>query len=326
VPRQARLDAPGTLHHVMVRGIEGRRIVDDELDRRKFVARVGELAPATDTKVYAWALLSNHAHLLLASGPKGLAQFMRRLLTGYAVHYNGRHRRYGHLFQNRYKSIVCDGDSYFTELVRYIHLNPLRVKLVKDLGELERYPYCGHGVITGKVSYRWQDRDYVLNWFGGKEKEAVRAYREFVREGVSVGRRPELVGGGLVRSVGGWSEVLSLRRRGSKELSDERILGSGAFVERMLKEAERSVRRRYWGRELQRRVQRAMGEMCQKHKVTVQELRSGSRRSRTAKARAEMIQRLVKRHGLSLAEIARQVGISTSGVSRVLSRAQSLSS
>ena len=326
MPRQARLDAPGALHHVMVRGIEGRRIVDDELDRRKFVARVGELASATDTKVYAWALLSNHAHLLVASGAKGLAQFMRRLLTGYAVHYNGRHRRYGHLFQNRYKSIVCDGDSYFTELVRYIHLNPLRVKLVKDMGELERYRYCGHGVITGKVSYPWQDRDYVLNWFGGKEKEAVRAYREFVREGVWVGRRPELVGGGLVRSVGGWSEVLSLRRRGNQELSDERILGSGAFVERMLKEAERSVRRRYWGRELQRRVHRAMGEMCQKHKVTVQELRSGSRRSRTAKARAEIIQRLVKRHGLPLAEIARQVGISTSGVSRVLSRAQSLSS
>ena len=326
MPRQARLDAPGTLHHVMVRGIERRRIVDDELDRRTFVARVGELALATGTKVYAWALLSNHAHLLLASGPRGLAQFMRRLLTGYAVHYNIRHRRYGHLFQNRYKSIVCDADSYFTELVRYIHLNPLRVKLVKDMGELERYPYCGHGAITGKVSYPWQDRDYVLGWFGKKEKEAVRAYREFVKEGVSVGRRPELVGGGLVRSLGGWSEVLSLRRQGKGELSDERILGSGAFVERMLKEAELSVSRRYWGRELKRRGQRTIGEMCQKHKVTVQELRSGSRRGRTAKARAEIIQRLVKRHGLPLAEIARQVGISTSGVSRVLSRAQTLSS
>jgi hypothetical protein len=164
----------------------------------------------------------------------GLAQFMRRLLTGYAVHYNIRHRRYGHLFQNRYKSIVCDADSYFTELVRYIHLNPLRVKLVKDMRELERYPYSGHGVITGRVGYEWQDRDHVLSWFGKKEREAVRAYREFVREGVSLGRRPELVGGGLVRSLGGWSEVLSLRRQSKRELSDERILGSGAFVERML--------------------------------------------------------------------------------------------
>ena len=74
---------------------------------------------------------------------------MRRLLTGYAVSYNLRHRRHGHVFQNRYKSIVCDGDNYFTELVRYIHLNPLRVELVKDLKELENYPYCGHGTILG---------------------------------------------------------------------------------------------------------------------------------------------------------------------------------
>jgi putative transposase len=222
VPRQARLDAPGTLHHVMVRGIERRRIVDDELDRRKFVARVGQLALATGTKVYAWALLSNHAHLLLASGPRGLAQFMRRLLTGYAVHYNIRHRRYGHLFQNRYKSIVCDADSYFTELVRYIHLNPLRVKLVKDMRELERYPYCGHGAITGKVSYEWQDRDYVLNWFGKKEREAVRAYREFVREGVSVGRRPELAFRGQVLNI----DILSAVMLASRSWRDPCVLNT----------------------------------------------------------------------------------------------------
>jgi len=325
VPRQARLDAPGTLHHVIIRGIERRRIVDDEIDRRRFVARVGELALATDTKVYAWALLTNHAHFLIASGPKGLPPFMRRLLTGYAVTYNLRHRRHGHLFQNRYKSIVCDADSYFTELVRYIHLNPLRVGLAQDLSELERYPYCGHGVVLGRIRNDWQDREHVLSWFGGTEKEAVKAYREFVREGISLGRRPELVGGGLVRSLGGWSEVLSLRRQGKRELSDERILGSGEFAERVLKETQRSLRQRYWGRGLEKQVQKLIAVMCQKHKVTVQELRSGSRHGRTAQARADLIQRLVKRHGFPLAEIARQVGISTSGVSRVLSRAQSLS-
>ncbi len=116
--RQARLDTPGTLHHVMVRGIERRRIVDDKQDRREFVARLGTVAIETGTSVYAWAILSNHAHILLSSGVQGLSKFMRRLLTGYAITYNIRHRRHGHLFQNRYKSIVCDGDSYFTELVR----------------------------------------------------------------------------------------------------------------------------------------------------------------------------------------------------------------
>ena len=136
MPRQARLDSPGTLHHVMIRGIEKKRIVVDEQDRKDFVRRLGLLAVETKTAVYAWALMSNHAHLLVCSGAAGLAKFMRRFLTGYAVSYNLRHRRNGHLFQNRYKSMVCDGDSYFTELVRYIHLNPLRVELVAYSAEI----------------------------------------------------------------------------------------------------------------------------------------------------------------------------------------------
>ena len=105
MPRRARLDAPGTLHHVMVRGIERRRIVNDVADRNNFVKRLGELSEATNTSIYAWALLTNHAHILLRSSEIGLSDFMRRFLTGYAISYNRRHRRWGHLFQNRYKSI-----------------------------------------------------------------------------------------------------------------------------------------------------------------------------------------------------------------------------
>ncbi len=99
MPRRARLDAPGTLHHVIVRGIEKRRIVDDVADRKSFVDRLGELAAATKTGIYAWTLMTNHAHMLLRSSEIGLSGFMRRLLTGYAIYYNRRHRRWGHLFQ-----------------------------------------------------------------------------------------------------------------------------------------------------------------------------------------------------------------------------------
>jgi REP-associated tyrosine transposase len=92
--------------------------------------------------------MSNHAPILLRSGQQGLAKLMRRFLsTQSATIYD----IVGHVFQNRYKSIVCDAASYFTELARYIHLNPLRVKLVGDLKELERYPYCGHGAILGTI-------------------------------------------------------------------------------------------------------------------------------------------------------------------------------
>ena len=134
MPRQARLDAPGTLHHVIVRGIEKRKIITDDRDRKNFVSRMGTIASETETLIYAWALMYNHAHILLRSGPSGLSQYMRRLLSGYAISYNRRHRRHGHLFQNRYKSIVCEEDPYFKELVRYIHLNPIRAKSVASLG------------------------------------------------------------------------------------------------------------------------------------------------------------------------------------------------
>jgi len=106
MPRGARLDVPGTLHHVIVRGIEKRQIVDDDQDREKFVSRMGEIAIDTGTAIYAWALMTNHAHILLRSGKTGLPTFMRRFLSGYAMAYNRRHKRYGHLFQNRYKSII----------------------------------------------------------------------------------------------------------------------------------------------------------------------------------------------------------------------------
>ena len=180
MPRRARLDAPGTLHHVIIRGIERRRIVDDVADRKSLVERLGELAKGTKTRIYAWALMTNHAHVLLRSSEIGLSAFMRRLLTGYAIYYNRRHRRWGHLFQNRYKSIICDEDPYFKELVRYIHLNPVRGNLVKSLSKLDCYRWSGHGAIMGKVKYDWQDRDYVLGWFGHKQGAARKAYRNFV--------------------------------------------------------------------------------------------------------------------------------------------------
>jgi hypothetical protein len=100
--------------------------------------------------------MPNHFHLLLRTGDAPISTVMKRLLTGYAVRFNRRHRRSGHLFQNRYKSILCQEDVYLLELVRYIHLNPLRAKLVVSMGELDRFEFCGHGVILGKQQKDWQ--------------------------------------------------------------------------------------------------------------------------------------------------------------------------
>jgi putative transposase len=322
MPRRARLDAPGTLHHVIVRGIEKRRIVNDVADRKNFIDRLGGLSVDTKTSIYAWAIMTNHAHLLLRSSEMGLSAFMRRLLTGYAVSYNRRHRRWGHLFQNRYKSIVCDEDAYFTELVRYIHLNPLRAKLVKSLSQLDRYRWSGHSVLIGKIERDWQDRDYVLKWFGKKKSEAEAAYRNYVKKAVGEGRRPELVGGGLVRSMGGWSVVKAMRRSGERELSDDRILGGGEFVERIIKEAEEKIRFQLPVSEELQKIDELMTKICKDERVSIEELKAGSRRKEVSEVRKRIAIELVKRHGVALAEVARRVGVSTSGVSKILKRAR----
>jgi REP element-mobilizing transposase RayT len=321
MPRRARLDAPGTLHHVIVRGIEKRRIVRDVADRKDFIKRLAKISTDTKTSIYAWALMTNHAHILLCSSEIGLSGFMRRLLTGYAVSYNRRHHRWGHLFQNRYKSIICDEDAYFTELVRYIHLNPLRAKLVKSLAKLDHYRWSGHGVLMGKIKNNWQDCDYVLKWFGKKEGEARNAYRNYVKKAIGEGRRPELVGGGLVRSLGGWSAVKAMRRSGERELSDDRILGSGAFVERIIKEADAKIKCQLSVSQHHRDIGKYIAKACKKEKVSIEELKAGSRRKQVSGARGRIVIELVKGRGIALAEVARQVGVSTSAISKILMRA-----
>jgi len=237
MPRQSRIDAPGALHHVMIRGIERRQIFRDDKDRENFLDRLGETLLSSSTPCYAWALMPNHAHLLLRTGTIPIAGIMRRLLTGYAVTFNRRYRRHGHLFQNRYKSVLCEEEPYLLELVRYIHLNPLRAEGVKDMKELGLYPFSGHSVLMGRVERGWQDREYVLRFFGERENEARREYGSFVAMGVEQGRKPELVGGGLLRSVGGWRELKGLREEGIRVKGDERVLGRSDFVEEALKEA-----------------------------------------------------------------------------------------
>jgi len=319
MPRSARLDAPGVLHHVMGRGIEKRKIFLDDQDQFDFVNRLGTLAKEGSMDIYAWTILPNHFHILCKTKRRPLSSSMRKLLTGYAVNFNKRHRRHGHLFQNRYKSIVCQEDVYLAELVRYIHLNLLRAGVVKDLVELNACPWSGHSALMGNMDGReWQNRDYVLGYFGGGRR-GRRNYLKFVEEGISMGRKPELVGGGLIRSLGGWSSVMALHRRGEKQVSDERILGDGDFVEGVLAE---------WGglgkenlRVGQKKVNLwSLAEgVCKGGGINLEELRSGSRRHAVVEARQELSRLALMAHGYSGAEVARYLGVTNSCITRPLS-------
>lgn len=305
----------------MVRGIEKRNIVDDDDDRENFVRRIGEVGLDTGTSIFAWTLMDNHAHILIKSGAAGLAAFMRRLLGGYAASYNRRHKRHGHLFQNRYKSIICEENAYFRELVRYIHLNPLRAGVVDTLVKLDRYEWSGHSVVMNHRKNNWQDREYVLKWFGDKEGEARRLYRAFVEKGIAMGDRPDLTGGGLIRSMGGWSVVKAMRRAGEREKGGERILGSGVFVSEIINQAEEKIKHQVvTSTDVDNLMKEEITRCCKREGVTVSLLQSGSRRSPLPKLRRILTKKLVNGYGVSLAETARQLGVSTSGISQILRR------
>jgi REP element-mobilizing transposase RayT len=320
MPRKSRIDALGALHHLIARGIERRKIFSDDQDHQSFIDRLGLVLTETGTACYAWALIPNHFHLLLRTGAVPITTVMRRLLTGHAISYNHRHRRHGHLFQNRYKSILCQEDAYLLELVRYIHLNPLRAKLVKDMGELGRYPFCGHSVIMGKQHKPWQDIDTVLAYFGKQRGPARRSYRVFVGKGIGLGRRPDLTGGGLVRSAGGWVSVKALKKAGAALIGDERILGNGEFVEKALDENQEVLERRYALRTKGVDVDLLAHHVAKLFEMKSEALWQPGRYRQLVRARSVLCYWAVRELGESMTAMAGRLKISTAAVSKAVRR------
>jgi len=321
MPRQARIDAPDAVQHIIVRGIERRRIFRDDADRDAFLVRLGAILRAAATPCYAWALLPNHVHLLLRTGQTPLATVMRELLTGYAVTFNHRHHRYGHLFQNRYKSILCQEEPYLLQLVRYIHLNPLRVQLVADLQSLDNYPYAGHSVLLGKHTHDWQDTDAVLGRFGARVGAARRAYRAFVEAGISLGRRPEMVGGGLIRSLGGWAEATKALRHGAARVKgDERILGDSSFVLGVLEACAEGLKLKEQMRRQGYDLERLAGRAATLFGLSPEAIQSASKRPDLVAARSLFCYWAVSELGETATAVARRLGLTQPAVSIAVRR------
>lgn len=315
MPRQARIDSPGALHHIIARGIEHGKIFRDDKDREFFITRLGELVAETRTQCFAWALIPNHFHLLLKTGNEPIAAFMRRLLTGYAVVHNRRHRRSGHLFQNRYKSILCQEDAYLKELVRYIHLNPLRAGLVRDMAAMDRHPFSGHSFLMGKRKNSWQSVNEVLAFFGKNRQDARNQYRQFLEKGLEKGRQPNLVGGGLVRSAGGWSAVQSLRKAGMFQKSDERILGDGDFVETVLNNAKETLNTRYVLAGKGIAFEDVLAAVSELLSIDHRELLGPSKERNMVKARGLICYWGVRELGMSMTDVANRLKIAVPTVS-----------
>ena len=324
MPRKARIDAPGALHHIICRGIAKNKIFIDAKDRLSFLKRLDKILTDTDTPCYAWALMPNHFHLLLRTGIVPIATVMRKLLTGYAIYHNRRHDRQGHLFQNRYKSILCQENTYLLELVRYIHLNPLRGKLVKDINQLDKYRYCGHSAILGNTNNSWQEIDKILGLFHDKRYLALRYYRNFVKKGIVQGRRPDLVGGGLVRSVGGWSALISMRQAKNYQKGDERILGDGDFVEQTLKAANEAMERKSALRAQGIDLDKIANRVANLLEMDTAEVWASGRYRHIVKARSLLCYWAVRELGTSMALLSKMLNITIAAVSKSVVRGEKI--
>ena len=299
MPRQPRIDIEGGLQHVMIRGIEKREIFLDDRDRSAFICRLSQLLVKTQTDCLAWSLLS----FLFRPTMAKLSELMLCLLTGYAVVFNLRYHRCGHLFQNRYRSILCEEDSYLLELVRYIHLNPLRAGLVPSIRKLDTYKWSGHAGIMGYAVLPGQVVDDILLMFDDDKKRARSKYRVFVTEGVALGRRNELVGGGLKRH-------LKLSGQQDYEAYDERILGSGEFVERVWQDTETLDSQVATPPPLDEIIERVAAFFG----VQIMSLRLGSKQKQISTARAVICFVAVRVFGYTGVEISKHLGLSESGV------------
>ena len=218
----------------MGRGIDGLHIFKEKKDKKEFLIRIKERLAQSSLQVYAWCLMENHFHFLIQTGETPMAEFMRSIMTGYAIYYNKTHKRRGHLFQNRYKSILCETDAYLLKLISYIHLNPVKANVV-SFGKLKQYAWTGHKELMIVQEKGVIDRDEVLGFFGRTEKQAIEAYKDYLME--ELDSDDDLTGGGLIRSLGGMTETMKVKRD-EKQMYDERILGSGDFVEDVLSRME----------------------------------------------------------------------------------------
>lgn len=305
---------------MIARGIDREEIFKNDRDRSSFLARLGTVLEESETACYAWALIPNHFHLLLRTGAVPLSTAMRSLMTGHAVSFNRRHGRHGHLFQNRYRSIICQEDAYFFELVRYIHLNPLRAGIVEDMDRLNRYPFSGHAVLMGVHRKSWQKSEEVLAHFGTTPRSARRNYGDFVAQGMEQGRRSDLTGGGILRSAGGWTPVCELRSAGRGFKSDERILGDSDFVARVLSTAEEAFDRRHETKIRGITVNVIVSRVAALLDMAVEDVVRKGRFKDTVAARSLVCHIAVRELGVTMTSLAEHFDISTVAVSKSVRR------
>lgn len=313
--RLPRNDTPGSLHHVMARGIEKGLIMHDDYDRARLLEMIGQVAENTKTAVYAFAFMPNHLHLLVRSGESGLAHFMRRLLTGYALYFNRRHKRVGYLFQNRYKSKLCQEEVYFAQLVAYIHLNPYKAGMVSSLHVLNRYRWTSHPFLLGLADFKWMDREYVLSFFGNDIESARANYLKVLTSENDIDHYEAFEGSGKERACDADKKQMKTGAEGGKQECNSGILGTSDFVDKVMSgkpEKPPGTAPRF---DL---VQDEIHRQCLKHDCCPGQLLSGGKARPLPQIRKALAKTFTGEFGLSISAAAKVLGVTIQGVMRML--------
>jgi putative transposase len=313
--RRARLNGIEYLQHVIARGIENQDIFRSIEDRENFLSRLSTLTTQGNVQLLGWCLMPDHFHLLLRTYCMSLAIMMHRLLTGYAIWHNRKYLRRGHLFQNRYKSVIIEEKRYFLDILRYIHLTPFRVGLLNAISQLDSYPFTGHCVLMGSREFKCQDVNWVLGWFENEEGQAKDRYRRFIAHGSIHDTRNAHLSRNLEIGSGEWNQQGSGQRE-TKANYDGRILGSADFVQRVLENHNQPQRQRYSD------ISEILISVSKKWNISKEQILSLSRARFIARARREFFLRAHVEAGSSITELGRLCGITHSAVTQAIGKAR----
>jgi len=282
--RRPRVFAPGLLYHVIVRGNQRRKTFRCDDDYKAYLERLDKYRAQCHVRVYAYCLMPNHVHLLVETGSTPLAKFMQGLQQSYTQYFNRCYRKVGHLFQGRYKAIICERDKYLLALVRYIHLNAVRAKLAT---RPERYLYSGHNSYLTNGTAKIVEVVPILKLMGGKK-----AYERFVLEGIGENHNEAYYA-----------------------VEDQRFLGEEGFGEEISRNGEEHDKRK-----AKKPLEAEFKEIARRKETTPELLRGKDRRWDISTKRAEVVAMLVREYGYAVSEVAKYLGRDQANISMMLSR------
>ena len=287
--RKPRIHFPGAFYHVISRGNHRQAIFHDDADRKRYLSLLEEIPKRYGCKLYAYILMGNHIHLLIEVGGIPLSKIMQSLQFRYTQYYNRRYKKSGHLFQGRYKAILCDRESYLLELVRYIHLNAVRAGLAR---KVDQYPWSSHWVyLRGDMENRTVSVGLVLKQFGSKRKEAIQRYREFIRDGLGEGHREDYY-----------------------QVIDQRFLGDEDFVEEAREKGQEPETRQPVDIELKEIVHAA----CREFGVRAERVCQREKGRQVSRLRWIIAKVAIAEGGYRMVELARYLGRDPGVISRGL--------